>query len=211
LNAPLYRPFKSAKRPVYARQSVARKLRKVNKLLAPYGMKLVVLDCFRPISVQAELWSWMLERARALFPNGPATEWEAHALRYASNPTNFNALDSKSWPTHSTGGAIDLTLEEVTTGKRAYMGGIYLDSSMVSSTRFYEELENPDSSSQVEAQRNRRLLYWAMTSVGFVNYSFEWWHYDYLTQAWVMNQGMPAGLKARYGLANGGNWPQTHI
>jgi D-alanyl-D-alanine dipeptidase len=206
LNAPLFNAFRSGLKHVYVRKSVARKLREVNKLLAPYGMAVVVLDGFRPISVQAELWNWMLSRAQALLPQGSASEWEAYALRYASNPTNFLQDDPKSWPTHSTGGAVDLTLEEVVSHKRAYMGGIYLDSSEVSATRHYEELQL-DSSSHAEARCNRRLLFWAMTAVGFVNYAFEWWHFDYLTQASVMNQGMPGGLKARYGLANQGQSP----
>jgi D-alanyl-D-alanine dipeptidase len=189
---------------------VARKLREVNKLLVAYGMTVVVLDGFRPIEVQAELWNWMLLQAQALFPPGGSAQWEAYALRYASNPTNFKADHPNTWPTHSTGAAIDLTLEEIASGKRAYMGGIYLDSSPVSVTRYYEELKIVDSASQSEARRNRRLLFWAMSAVGFINYAFEWWHYDYLTQASVMNQGLPAGLKAHYGLANGGNSPESH-
>ena len=209
LNAPLYRPFNSGLRRVYARKSVARKLRQANALLKPYGMKVVVVDGFRPIAVQAELWAWMLDRARALLPGGTPGAQEAYALRYASNPAHFRPDDANSWPTHATGGAVDLTLAEIGTGNRAYMGGIYLDSSAFSSTRYYEELENTDSASQLEARQNRRLLYWAMISVGFVNYPFEWWHYDYLTQASVMNLGMPEGLKAHYGLANGGNSPEA--
>lgn len=207
LNAPLFKAFRSGLKHAYLRQSVARKLRAANKLLAPYGMAVVVLDGFRPVSLQSELWNWMLSRAQALFPQGSASDWEAYALRYASNPTNFRIDDPKSWPTHATGGAVDLTLEEVVSHKRAYMGGIYLDSTDVSTTRYYENADQ-DSSSHAEARRNRRLLFWAMTTVGFVNYAFEWWHYDYLTQASVMNQGMPEGLKAHYGLANQGLSPE---
>jgi hypothetical protein len=47
-----------------------------------------------------------------------------------------------------------------------------------------------------------------MTEVGFVNYPFEWWHFDYLTQASIMNQGMPQGAKAHYGLAKEGRSPE---
>ncbi|RTL35294.1 MAG: hypothetical protein EKK48_29460 [Candidatus Melainabacteria bacterium] len=208
LNQPVGRAFKSGLIRVYARKSVARKLKEVDELLRSYGMRVVVLDGFRPIAVQRDLWGWMLEQARQLLPHASEAEWTAFALRYATDPSTFNVDDPTTWPTHATGGAVDLTLEEVATGKAAYMGGIYLDSSSVSSTRYYEELANSDSASHKEALRNRRLLFWAMTEVGFVNYPFEWWHFDYLTQASVMNQGMPRGLKARYGLANKGLSPE---
>ena len=87
------------------------------------------------------------------------------------------------------------------------MGGIYLDPSEVIATRYYErnDDEMPNTSlSHREARRNRRLLYWAMTAAGFVNYPFEFWHFDYKTQAAVMNQGFPSGQCAHYGLANRG-------
>ncbi len=208
LNAPLYRPFNSGLKRVYARQSVAARLLEVNKLLGSYGVAVVVVDAFRPITVQAELWNWMLDQAKLHFPEGSLSDWEAYALRYASNPSNFRVDNPNTWPTHSTGGAVDLMLEELGTQKRLFMGSIYLDSSDLSSTRHFETEPEISSASYIEARRNRRLLFWAMTSVGFVNYAYEWWHYDYLTQASVMNRGMPKGAKAHYGLANEGRSPE---
>jgi len=207
LNQPVGRAFPSGLKRVYARKSVARKLKEVNSLLRPYGMRVVVLDGFRPIAVQQDLWSWMLEQAKILFPQGNESDWTAYALRYATDPSSFEIHDPTTWPTHATGGAVDLSLEEVATGKPAYMGGIYLDSSSVSSTRYYEDAST-ESASEKEACRNRRLLFWSMTEVGFVNYPFEWWHFDYLTQASIMNQGMPQGAKAHYGLAKEGRSPE---
>jgi zinc D-Ala-D-Ala dipeptidase len=203
LNQPVGRAFRSGMKHVYARISVARRLKEVNKLLRPYSMRVVVLDGFRPIAVQQDLWNWMHEQAKILLPQGNENDWTAYALRYASDPSTFDIHDHTTWPTHATGGAVDLTLEELATGKPAYMGGIYLDSSSVSSTRYYEDAST-ESASEKEACRNRRLLFWSMTEVGFINYPFEWWHFDYQTQASIMNQGMPLGAKARYGLANGG-------
>jgi D-alanyl-D-alanine dipeptidase len=208
LNAPVHRAFFSGMKRVYVRKSVARKLREVNKLLATYGVTVAVIDGFRPIAVQEELWSWMLEQARNRFPADSSASWEAYALRYASNPCNFCITDSSTWPTHATGGAVDLTLEELGSRRRLFMGSVYLDSSTLSSTRYFEELGSRDCATHIEALRNRRLLYWAMTAVGFVNYAFEWWHFDFRTQASIMNLGMPAGMKASYGLANAGVSPE---
>ena len=208
LNAPVYRAFSSGLKRVYARKSVARKLREVNKLLTSYGVAVAVIDGFRPISVQQELWTWMLEQSKNRFPTSTPEMWEDYALRYASNPNSFKVNDSSTWPTHATGGAVDLTLEELGSRRRLFMGSVYLDASSLSSTRHFENLKGTDSASHTEALRNRRLLYWAMTSVGFVNYAFEWWHYDLHTQASIMNLGMPFGMKACYGLANQGISPE---
>jgi zinc D-Ala-D-Ala dipeptidase len=209
-NAPLNCRFNAALQNVYVRTGVAYRLQLVNKILETHGMELVVLDGFRPIAVQAELWDWMLQKAADLLPTGSHTEREAYALRFASNPTAFDQANSQTWPTHSTGAAVDVTLQELKTGRRANMGGDYLDVSASSTTRYYEQLDSTNSSlDNIEAQANRRLLYWAMTAVGFVNYAFEWWHFDYLTQAAVWNLGMPAGRKANYGLANRGQSPEV--
>ncbi|HEY9676640.1 MAG TPA: M15 family metallopeptidase [Drouetiella sp.] len=209
LNAPVNRPFRSGLTNVYARTSVAKMLVEVNKLLAEYGVAVVVIDGYRPISVQTELWFWMVEQAQKQLPNGTEADWHAFALRYASNPGNFKSSDSSTWPTHATGGAVDLSLEEIGTGKPLFMGSIYLDSTELSSTRHFESASDCGSASHVEAKWNRRLLYWAMSSVGFVNYPFEWWHFDYLTQASVMNRGFPEGAVAHYGLALEGESPEA--
>jgi D-alanyl-D-alanine dipeptidase len=206
-NAPLCKPFRHAVKTVYARLGIALKLQQVNRLLSSYGVELLVLDGYRSVPVQKELWSWFVEEAGRMLTNPTADECSRYALRYCSNPARFNPEDSGTWPTHATGGALDVTLCEIESGKPLFMGGIYLDPSEVSSTRYFEQDALVTAKSDQEAQRNRRLLYGAMTSVGFVSYPFEWWHFDFLTQAWVMNQGFPSGVVARYGLANEGKVP----
>ena len=204
LNAPIHQRFPSSMNSVYARRGIARRLATVNTLLAPYGIELLVFDAFRPVSVQQELWDWFIAEARRTLANPSEQDCRRFALRFCSDPRHFDANNASTWPTHSTGGAIDLTLRELGSGRPLHMGGIYLDPSEVSRTRHYEENLRANSRSDIEAQRNRRLLYWSMVRAGFVNYPFEWWHFDCLTQAWVMNKGFPKGLKAAYGLANRG-------
>lgn len=206
-DAPAYRAFEAALPAIYVRQTVARKLARVNRLLRAYNAEFLVMDGFRPIAVQRQLWGWFLDEARRVLNKPTDDECQRFALRFCSNPAGFNVDDPNTWPTHSTGGAVDLTLRSTVTREPLNMGGIYLDPSAVSHTRFYEESGQGSAESRLEAQRNRRLLFWAMHDSGFVNYSFEWWHFDYWTQAWVMNQGRPPGLQARYGLANRGEAP----
>ncbi len=83
------------------------------------------------------------------------------------------------------------------------MGTIFDDASPVSRTDYFEQHLDQTSGSSEDARRNRRLLYWAMASAGFTNYAYEWWHYDYGDQMWVVNQ--PSGSlvkKAVYGPAS---------
>ncbi len=204
LNAPVGKAFASASSQVRLRSSVAEKLLEVNKVLRPYGAELLVWDGYRPVALQLELWDWMLEETRQRMPDADPAEQEDFALRFASNPTNFDPDKPDTWPTHSTGGAVDLTLRELGSGSPLYMGGIYLDPSDLTATRHYEKSGRSAPASHLEALRNRRLLFWAMASQDFVNYAYEWWHFDFKTQAWVMNQGAPEGLKACYGVANRG-------
>lgn len=204
LNAPVNRRFQSALARVYARSGVAAKLREVNRLLRPYGVEVLVWDGYRPIAVQAELWQWNLALARTILSDPSEDDCVRFALRFCSDPSRFDVSNSTTWPTHATGGAVDLTLRELGSHKPLSMGGIYLDPSDKSSTRHYEADSSKVVKSDEEARRNRRLLYWAMTTAGFVNYPFEWWHFDYLTQASIMNRGFPPGARAHYGLANRG-------
>ncbi|MCA9813737.1 MAG: D-alanyl-D-alanine carboxypeptidase family protein [Cyanobacteria bacterium HKST-UBA01] len=201
LNAPLYKPFESASDRVFLRKSVVERLKEVNRVLLPFGVEVLVWDGYRPVSVQKELWNWILEEARQRMPEASSVEQTEFALRFASDPEGFDPNNPETYPTHSTGGAVDLTLRELASGNSLYMGGIYLDPSENTATRFFENAKRNAPASDLEARRNRRLLYWAMSSFDFVNYAYEWWHFDYRTQAWVMNQGMPAGLKASFGVA----------
>lgn len=204
-NAPVKRRFLAALDKLYARIGVAEKLQQVNRTLAPYGVEVLVLDAFRPLAVQRELWQWFLNEAERLMPDSSREERERYALRYCSDPSRFDQNDATTWPTHSSGGALDLTLRSVRTHKPVRMGSRYLDPAEITTTRFFEI--HKDAVTE-QARRNRRLLFWAMTTNGFVNYPCEWWHFDFLTQAWVMNQGRPAGLVAKYGLANNGEPPR---
>ncbi len=74
------------------------------------------------------------------------------------------------------------------------MGGIFDDPSDISHMAFYEKLlarfngkEDRMSLTDLEALRNRRLLYWTMREAGFANYAYEWWHFDWGTQLWVVD------------------------
>ena len=60
-------------------------------------------------------------------------------------------------------------------------------------TEFYE-----GTAGNEEAKKNRRLLFNLMTSVGFTNYPYEFWHYDFGNQFHALCSGSES---AKYGFA----------
>ncbi|MBP9090317.1 D-alanyl-D-alanine carboxypeptidase family protein [bacterium] len=193
LNAPYYQSFASAPKKILLRLSAAKKLQDVNAKLAPLGLELFLFDGFRPVSCQKDLWTYFLKRAKLALPKSSEVDQIAYASRYCSNPSRYESTDSTTWPTHCTGGAVDLTLRRKVTGELLYMGSIFDDDSDVSHTDYFEvtkskHTNSKPSCSDLEARANRRLLYWAMKSCDFENYHYEWWHYDYGNQMWLMNK-----------------------
>lgn len=197
INPPYYKSFGSAPKQVYIRENVAEKLRAVNQNLEPLGIELCLLDGWRPIELQKELWQHFLARAKEHLDNPSEDECIRYAGEYCSNPDRFKIDDSRTWPTHSTGGAIDLLLRSISNKEYLFFGSVFDDASKISYTNHFE-LNLPTTVSELEAQKNRRILYWSMSEQGFVNYPLEWWHFDLGTQMWAMNSS-EANLKAYYG------------
>jgi D-alanyl-D-alanine dipeptidase len=186
LNAPYYRQVCATEPQVRCRKTVAEKLQRVNARLKNYGVELFVYDAYRPVACQKALWTYFLNEAKRQLKTDNAEQLRKFAGKFCSNPSAFDIRNSHTWPTHVTGGAVDLTLRRMGSGELLYMGTVFDEASGASYTNAFETDEN-DSASVLEARRNRRLLYWAMRGEGFSNYPYEWWHYDYGTQMWVQN------------------------
>lgn len=195
LNAPYYRSIKGAVPSVYVRSSLVPRLLDANHRLRHQDLELHCLDGYRPVACQQGLWEFFMDAARKALTNPTPEACYAYVTQYCSDPTRFNADDSTTWPTHLTGGSIDLTLRR-RNGELLYMGGVFDDASEVSNTDHYEvrALAGPLSMSDQDALRNRRILYHAMIAAGFTNYDFEWWHYDHGNAFWAMNSGSPHSL-----------------
>lgn len=199
-NAPYYRSFESASRKGRIRESLALKLQKINDMLNDSGLELLVFDAYRPVACQYELWSYFLSRAKSENPKASEAEAIALASRYCSNPDKFTPSDWHTWPSHCTGGAVDLTLRRKDNGEQLFMGSIFDDDSPVSHSAYFETV-SPLTASARAARDNRRILYWAMKQVGFENYPYEWWHFDYGDQLWVLDSKNAQINKAFYGAA----------
>jgi zinc D-Ala-D-Ala dipeptidase len=93
-------------------------------------------------------------------------------------------LNPKTPTPHRTGGAVDLTLVDLSSGTALELGTEFDDASRKSGTRWFEI--HP----KARITENRRTLFHALVEIGFVNYPSEWWHFEYGTRRWAGIRGM---------------------
>ena len=197
-NPPYGRRIEGSIPQVWLRAGLIPMLRSANAALADHGCELVVYDGYRPVSVQRGLWAWALAKVRADHPHLPEAELEAVTRRYSSDPRRFDPEDFTTWPTHSTGGAVDVMLRSCATGEVLDMGTAFDDLSPAAHTDALEQaLRRGEIGPDDAALQHRRLLYWAMTDAGFANYPLEYWHFDFGTQMYVVNGRTVAGMPDR--------------
>lgn len=159
---------------LYAREQVAQKLLKASKLL-PHGYKFKIFDAWRPFDVQMSLYNSFLQENLELKSAGKSRE---EIRKITRQYVTFPSRDPMKPFLHATGGAIDLTI--VDQGRDIDMGTEF-DAFIDKAHTCYFEINNSDAT----ITRNRRLLYNVMSECGFVNYPFEWWHFDYGDPVWA--------------------------
>lgn len=207
-NWPYNKRFKNALEGVYLRKSLSDVLRDANEILKEIDLELLLWDGYRTIDTQRDIWAFFIEEAERRLSNPTEKEKSEFAAQFISDPTRFSLEDATSWPVHSTGGAIDLTLRLLESKQPLFMGSVFDDSSILSHTRFFEEkiaLEDKSSlaTSDYAALQGRRILYHTLRSLGMTNFANEWWHFDWGTQLWSLTRAMEDknNEKAWYGTA----------
>lgn len=161
------------------RESVAERLLKAEKMLRDFNpnFTLKITDSFRPLLLQKQYFDKVYnELSRQGF--------EGEDLY---NKTTQVIADPDQHPPHSTGGTVDITIHDISTGKDLLMGSL-LDDVIDPKARTF----HPDVAS--EARENRIMLYTAMIEAGFVNASSEWWHYSYGDQEWAIHTHAPCAV-----------------
>ncbi|WLD93918.1 M15 family metallopeptidase [Alkalihalobacillus sp. AL-G] len=179
---------------IYVRSGVVERLEEAAGQL-PNGYRLLVWDGWRPFKVQQHIYESYLNQLVVEHP-----DWSEERLHEGTRQfVSFPSDDHDTPAPHITGGAVDLTIVDGI-GVPLPMGTDFDDFSEQARTRFYEEKSEHGKLLDVENEylANRRMLYQAMTSVGFTNYPEEWWHFDYGNQWWAKSSNQPAAL---YGLA----------
>ncbi len=178
---------------LYVRKGILTRLTEVNELLRPLGYELFLFDAYRPIEVQNYFHDiWVPDFLRSRHPDWSEEHiFEEVGNYWAKGAPSAGEVDLFSPPGHATGGVVDCTLVYRDTRAPLFMGS---DFDEVASISFPDHFEHEEQSRaltprEAEARNNRRILYHAMTHVGFVVNTREWWHFSYGDQAWALRTG----------------------
>ena len=163
-----------AKTRLHCRGSVAERLVVADRPL-PDGIRLVVLECHRPLELQQRYWETDLAILRKRHSDWSEERLLRENAKFVAPPWSV--------PPHSTGGAVDLVLvdEEV---RELDMGSALNEEGLL--------MRTDAAGISSEAKANRRMLLGAMISAGFVNYPHEWWHFSYGDRYWAYTTGKSA-------------------
>jgi len=155
---------------IWLRQGVVERL-KVAAQALPKGCRLVLLDGWRPKTLQQFLFDSFLENLRKDRPDLSEAEVVNETLNFVAPPSE----DPQCPSPHITGGAIDLTLAD-DAGRIFDMGSDFDETS----DRSWTAADVPAT-----AAGRRRVLVEAMYQAGFTNLPSEWWHFDYGNWVWA--------------------------
>jgi len=160
------------------RSSVADRLVSAQTLL-PRGFRLLIVEGYRPLSLQAKYFDAHVERLRQAQPLRDDGWLRSRASMYIS-PTDVAP--------HVAGAAVDLTLCTVD-GTELWMGTEVNDTET-------GLCHTASPGIPMKARSHRRLLAEALEAAGLINYPTEWWHWSYGDRYWAYHTG---AIAARYG------------
>ena len=146
----------------------------------PFGYRLVLLDGWRPTTIQQFLFDKIRNEIASQNPTFSEAEIDRKTLLYAARASDDPVRPSP----HITGGAIDVTLADEN-GTILDMGGEFDEAS--------ERSWTATEVSAVAAERRQHLLA-AMRHAGFTNLPSEWWHFDYGNWLWAWYSKRPSAL-----------------
>lgn len=142
---------------MFVRESVKRKIEDALELLDS-NLSLLFIEGYRKYSFQKKLFNDQVKKSGS----------KQAAQKYVSDPDVFSP--------HVTGAAIDIAIVDKDLQLLDFAPGNPFE---------YGEKVQMDYPNLTEAQKaNRTLLKHIMTTVGFVNYPNEWWHWSYGDKYW---------------------------
>ncbi|CAL9609867.1 M15 family metallopeptidase [Streptomyces sp. enrichment culture] len=168
----------------HVRAGVADRLLDAQERL-PTGIRLLVVEGFRPPALQRRYYEEYATVMRAEHPTAPPARIRELTSAYISPP---------EVAPHVSGGAVDLTLC-TDDGVELPLGTEVNATPEESGGR----CRTAAPGITAEARSHRDILGQAMTAAGFVNYPTEWWHWSYGDRYWALLSGRPA---APYGPAD---------
>ncbi|BBC36479.1 D-alanyl-D-alanine dipeptidase [Streptomyces graminofaciens] len=161
------------------REGVAWRLARAARLL-PDGLRLLVTEGYRPLSLQIHYFESYAAELRRANP-----DWSEEHLRTQTS----RSLSPPEIGPHVAGAAVDLTLCTAT-GEELDMGTAVDASPEESDLACYTDAPNISDT----ARHNRRVLSAALGTAGLVNYPTEWWHWSYGDRYWALMTGAPTAL-----------------
>ncbi|ULR50524.1 M15 family metallopeptidase [Streptomyces deccanensis] len=163
----------------HLREGVAWRLARAARLL-PDGLRLLVTEGYRPLSLQIHYFERYAAELRLANP-----DWSEEYLHVQTS----RSLSPPEIGPHVAGAAVDLTLCTAA-GEELDMGTRLDASPEESDDACYTDAPNISET----ARRNRRTLSAALTTAGLVNYPTEWWHWSYGDRYWALMTGAPNAL-----------------
>jgi len=161
------------------RRGLAGRLEKAQALL-PDGLRLLVVEGYRPPSLQRLYFDSYRAELQAAHPDWADDVLHRAASRYVSPP---------EIAPHSAGAAVDLTLCTAD-GRELDLGTRVNATPEESGGRCYTASPDVDAA----AQDTREVLGAALRAVGLVNYPTEWWHWSFGDRYWAITTGAPAAV-----------------
>jgi D-alanyl-D-alanine dipeptidase len=153
--------------------------------LLPAGLRLLVVEGYRPLSLQTTYFNEHVNQLRRRYPQIDEATLRRMASRYISPP---------EVAPHVAGAAVDLTMCTVD-GVEAWMGTEVNDTDTTACHTASQEVDEV-------AMGNRQVLGAALAAAGLVNYPSEWWHWSYGDRYWALRTG---ASHAHYGPLEDGN------
>jgi D-alanyl-D-alanine dipeptidase len=183
---------------LWARQSVAEKLQKVNEALKPLGYEVYLRSAKRDLNTQKAIFDHFVKEAGERFPDKTEDERKKWAKQIASDPSGFDKDHPRTWLDAMSGGTVEGTMRNLRTGKLVNMGVNFDDNlDKRQETAYFEHPENIHGQQDIEARNMRRTFYKAMTDAGLTPNPKVQGLFSYGTQQAVRNQ-MLYGQKPYY-------------
>lgn len=171
------------------RKSVYLKLIEAQKTL-PNGLQFCVYEGYRSLKLQHKLFEDRYLLLKQERPNWDHVQLFYETTKLVSPVTNLDG--SRNIPPHSTGAAIDIYL--VDSNKEIVDMGIKVADWMQDIDGSISKTNSAKISDI--ARQNREIMSYALSKVGFVNYSGEYWHWSYGDRYWAYHVG---AKEAMYG------------
>jgi D-alanyl-D-alanine dipeptidase len=140
--------------------------------------ELLIWDAYRTRHTQRAIFERYAAELTRRYRELNSSELKRRALEFISDPDGV-------FP-HGTGGAVDVTL---LCGGNVVSMGTDFDEFIPEAAADWFRFHPPVNASEELAARNREILRTAMEGAGFVGIASEWWHFEFATKTWSLENG----------------------